>query len=45
MLWDIFLILPPAIGSASRKLFDAVLAANISLPLSHYRVIGSKVDV
>lgn len=45
MLWDIILILPPAIGSTSRKLFDTVLAANISLPLSHYSVIGSKVDV
>lgn len=45
MVQTSFLILPPAIGYASRKLFDAVLAANISSPLSHYSVIGSKVDI
>lgn len=42
MLRDSFPILPRTAGSASRKPFEAVLAANISLPLGHYSVIGSK---
>lgn len=45
MLWDSFLILPHTVGSASRKPFDAVLAANTCLALSHYSVIRSKVHV